>query len=447
MKLLCPTDFSKPAAEAADVAAALAAKQNLALQLVYCAAEWVAAAELPLTDPHDEVAPHHLAAEAKRLAATGTEVKTTVLRGTVNREIAAAAREDTEMIVMGSTGKGAAERWLIGSVAERVAESATVPTLVVRRAEPLLAWLRGDRPLRVLCGVDFTVSADAAIAAVKQLMKLGAIQLEAAYVARAEAAGVDSPLVTGEPSSEEVISLERDVWERLRDALGELPMQVHVRSAFGSSPFELVRMADDLEADLVVVGAHQQHGIKRLAGPSFSRGVLHHASTNVLCVPLASYKPEFRPVKVGRVLVATDFSTDGNEAIRHACGLLPAGGGLRILHVCGRPSTGIDPLVAARVYFDKSLETSKAVTEAEQRMQGLVPPQLATSGITLTTEAVDHDDVPAAICEAAERFGADVICMASRGHSPVAAALLGSTVQRVIALSHRPVFVVTPPPL
>lgn len=444
MQILCPTDFSRPAAAAADVAVAIAAKRQAALKLVYCAADWVAAAELPLTDPADLAAPQQLDDEARRLGSSGVAVSTAILRGSSSREITNAARDDAGMIVMGSTGKGAAERWLVGSVAERVAESAPVPTLVVRRAEPLLAWLLQGRPLRILCGVDFTGAADAAVAVVKQLIQLGPVEVEAAYVPRAEDVGKEPAPEEPDTVPEEIVSLERDVWERLHDALGDMPIEVHVRSAFGSPAFEFVRVADERKADLVVVGTHQRHGLSRLAAPSFSRGVLHHAASNVLCVPQNPRGVELPTPVVRRVLVATDLSPAGNEAMRHAYSLLPSGGTLRVIHVCPAPSSGIDPLTAARVYFDRSLESAKIVEDAEQRLEAIIPRKLATSTVTTTCEAVVADDVASSICEAAERFRADVICMGTKGRSPAAAAVMGSLVQSVIARSHRPVLVVPP---
>lgn len=445
MKLLCPIDFSEPAAQAADVAAALATKRGLPLQIVYCAADWVMSAEIPVIDPQDQAAPEKLEAEAKRLAATGADVKSAMLMGTVHRQIATAAEDATEMIVMGSVGMGAAERWLVGSVAERVAESAPVPTLVVRNAEPLLAWLHEGRPLRVLCGVDFTVSADAAIAAVKQLMNMGPLELEAAYVSPAEELETASTLSASGVESEKMVSLERDVWERLQGLLGGLPAKVHVRGASGNSAFEFVRLADERKADLVILGTHQRHGLKRLSAPSFSRSVLHHTVANVLCVPVSAYKPEFRVPTIHRVLVATDFSEFGDAAIRHAYSLLPSGGSLQILHVCHSPTPGLQPLVAARVYFEHSMTASKLTAEAEEKLKTLIPRQLATAGVTTSVRAVQHDEVPAAICECAELFGADVICVGSSGHSAAATILLGSQVQDLISRSHRPVLVVPPP--
>ena len=44
--------------------------------------------------------------------------------------------------------------WAVGSVAERVAQASPVPVLVVRVAERLLTWLRGQRALNAMTGVD-----------------------------------------------------------------------------------------------------------------------------------------------------------------------------------------------------------------------------------------------------------------------------------------------------
>jgi nucleotide-binding universal stress UspA family protein len=442
MNLLCPTDFSKAATDAADVAAALAVKRKLPLKLVYCAASSLDV-EIPIVCAEDRVAPKHLEAEERRLAASGARVASSIVVGVDHDEIVRAAEGDTELIVMGSTGQGGADRWLLGSVSERVAGSATVPTLVVRSAPALLTWLRESRPIRVLCAVDFSLSADAAVAAVKQLMSLGPIELEAAYVTNAEdLADTDSP---GDVSSKKRESLERDVWERLHHVLGCPVVKVHIQGSSGKPAFDFVRLADDLKADLVVLGTHQRRGLKRLTSPSFSRKVLKHANANVLCVPLSSYKPEFDAPKVGRVLVATDLSEAGDAVIRHACSLLPKGGALQLLHVCPAPTAGIDPFIAARVYFEHSMRSSKATAAAEEKLYATAPRQLATGDVDMTVRAVEHDSVAGAICASAEEFGADVICMGSGRHSAVAGMLLGSPVQEVIARSRRPVFVVPRP--
>jgi len=65
--------------------------------------------------------------------------------------------------------------------------------------------------------------------------------------------------------------------------------------------------------------------------------------------------------------------------------------------------------------------------------------------VTTSFEVLASDDPASAICEAAERFGADALCMGTKGRSLTGLVLLGSTVQAVLARAHRPVFVVPPP--
>ena len=437
MQILCATDFTKPALDAADVAAAIAKKLNLPLCLMHCGEDWIVMGELPVVEPDDTLAREKLAGEAQRLRAKGIEVTTEFHRGSAGLEVSASAgSRDTRMIVLGTMGKGVAEHFLTGSVAERAAATAPVPTLIVRDARPLLAWLRDGASLSVLCGVDFSVSSDAAVAAIKDLRALGTVDIGAAYI---------SPSLDQVETESAKTNLQRDVWERLHSVLGDVPVKVHVRSAAARPSHQLLRLAEEQKTELLVVGAHQRSGWSRLLKGSFSHTVVAHAGTNVLCVPLSSYTPEHRVPSIHRVLVATDFSERGNDAVLHAYSLVPAGGEIRLLHVCYTPSAGINPLIASEVYFDHTLTTAKAKEDAEAKMQTLVPELLATSGAATTSEVVVHHDIATAICEAADRFGADVICMGTKGHTRAGAALLGSTVQAVLARSHKSVFVVTPP--
>lgn len=437
MQILCATDFSQPAMAAADVAAALAKKLCLPLRLVHAAQDCIVMGDLPVVMPDDQPVREQLKNEAERLRATGIPVTEDLRHGSASFEIIdAAAEQPTQMIVLGSVGRGLAERWLVGSVAERVAESAAVPTLVVRQGELLLDWLQGDAALRLLCGVDFTASADAAIAALQPLVAQGQVEVAAAYV---------RPMADASAGHEPQDTRQRDVWERLHAILGDIPVKVHVHDVAGQPAAEFLHTADEQKSGLLVVGAHQRQGWQRLSAHSFSRHVLAHAVTNVLCVPAVLAAPDARVPEIRRVLVATDFTAVCMDALRHAHSLLPAGGAIHLVHVCHEPTSGINPVIASEVYFDHSLATAQARKEAEEKFKALAPSFPQVPGVAITSEVLTHHDFAAAICEAAERKGADVICMGARGRSRTGAALLGSTVQAVIARAHKPVFVVTPP--
>ncbi|HHC71819.1 MAG TPA: universal stress protein [Thiotrichales bacterium] len=53
----------------------------------------------------------------------------------------------------------------------------------------------------------------------------------------------------------------------------------------GTPKYEITRIADEQGADLIVIGSHGRHGIRRLLG-STANGVLHYATTDVLAVRL-----------------------------------------------------------------------------------------------------------------------------------------------------------------
>ena len=55
---------------------------------------------------------------------------------------------------------------------------------------------------------------------------------------------------------------------------------------FGNPGHDIVRLAQENNADLIVIGSHGRHGIKLLLG-STANAVLHHAQCDVLAVRLS----------------------------------------------------------------------------------------------------------------------------------------------------------------
>ena len=178
-----------------------------------------------------------------------------------------------------------------------------------------------------------------------------------------------------------------------------MPLKVHVRSVAGLPAAEFLHTADEQRSSLLVVGTHQRHGWQRLKAPSFSRNVLAHASTNVLCVPAATAAKEDRIPTIRRVLLATNFTEVCNEALRHAHSLLPSGGAIHIVHVCPEPTSVSNPISAAGVYFDQSVATAKEKEEARKKMHEQSRAWLRGSGGAITAElwAVFSTDAAVAV--------------------------------------------------
>ena len=78
-------------------------------------------------------------------------------------------------------------------------------------------------------------------------------------------------------------------------------------------------------------------------------------------------------------------------------------------------------------------------TNTGRSVVGTAVPSLRTD-----VPVIESGDPAPAICQAAEHFGADVICLGSPGRTVLAATFMGSVAQAVIAESPRPVLVVCP---
>jgi len=428
--IICGTDFSEPAQSAANVASVLAERLGTHLLLVHGVDE---RGDFPQTywPRFMAEARPRLGEEGGRLRQTGAEVREEVTTGICDEGVARfAERADAQLIVVGASGAGLLARALgIGSVAERIAETAWVPTLVVRDAAVLDAWLREERPLKIFVGADFTPTSEAALRWVEELTKIAPCEVTVGYIDRhAEERGEQAlHLPAGAPRAPEMQEmLTHDLREKARALYGRHEVHVHVLPAADRVDLRLIELAREANADLIVVGTHQWHGLSRLRHASVSRRVLHEAKMNVACVPghTLAHGANAQIPRVRRVLAATDLSTHGGHAVPYAFSMVESGGEVRVVHVV-KPAEPHERRLA--------------------RLRELIPAEAIERGIRADATIVENRDHAAGICEAADRFGADLICIGSHGHSGVLAAAMGSVAQEVIARSCRPVLVVRPP--
>lgn len=436
---LCGTDFSVQSTEATHVAAALAKKIGARLLLVHAVDDSGLGTSYPdVVETITQRDRERLDQEGSRLAATGCETAQELVLGSPARALTELAEhERAALIVVSSLGQIAPSRLLVGSVAERVAETASAPTLIVRQPAPLLDWTAGRRRLRVMVSVDFSQSSWDALAWLKAFSGLSSCELIVAHVswppAEANRLGLSGSMsfVDNPPFVRQV--LERDLQEKVTEVLGDAAVALRVIPGWGRTDHHLMDLAQEEKVDLIVLGSHQRQGLSRLRLGSVSRGILHHAPMNVAIVPagLRTATPRSIP-KIDRVLVSTDLSAAGNRAVPHAYSLLERGGTVQIVHVLAPPS--------GRASESTSCDAAKKETAAALRQ--LIPESAAERGLLTELELVVSSDPALAIHQAAERFGADVVCLSSHGKSGLSQALFGSVAQAVMKQTRRPVMVI-----
>jgi nucleotide-binding universal stress UspA family protein len=437
--IVCGTDFSTAAVEAVDVAAEMARRLNVRLILLHVQ-EFRG---LTVADPglfeqvvlknRDELHRH-----ADRLRKLGTKVEATILSGSVFNELVDTATEvNARFMVVGAVGHSVARRLLIGSVAERVAETSPVPTLVVRPGARLRSWIRGEHPLKVLVGYDFSAAGDAALKWLNEMQSLGACEICVVHLdgppEEARRSEYHGPVPLARNPEELQNLLERDLSERVAMYLAPEKVTITVQPGGEHIDAHLFEMAHRQQADFLLVGTHRRHGLGRLRFGSVSRMVLHHSPITVAVVPPTNGRKHLATPKLERVLVATDFSDSGNEAVGYGSAVLQRGGILELIHVIEPPGVSLDAQNKPR--------PAKGNPKLASQLHALVPMDLVER-FAIQEKIIESADAAAAIAQEAERFAADAICLGSHERTGQAKTFFGSVAQGVMSKSRRPVLIV-----
>lgn len=427
--IVCATDFSPHATAAAGVAAKLALRRAEKLLLVH--ATDVDTGRIATT------LKRRVESDAARLRESGAEVESVLLQGDRPAEaLLAYIREGAPtLVVVGSGTKGPIDRWALGSFSEKIAEASPVPTLVVRNPAAFETWDWMKSRLTILLSLDFTASSDVVLRWAREFQRLGPCDFVACHV-NFRVPTLDEATLAGAPQrNPDTLQdrIERDLRKKVRDQLGDDAVPMIVRPNFGDAGPAVVEIAAGKKAQLIAVGAHQRRGIHRFAQFSVSREILHQSAANVVCVPVTAnfdpheaHIPDFR-----RVLVATDFSELGNTAVPYACAACAIGGLVKIVHVAS-------PREARR------RDEIAWLSDLRAQLRELIPDETGARCRPPEVQVLKSKDVAGAICEEAERFGADVVCMASHGMG-ASRALHGSVTKAVLKQIRRPLLVVRRP--
>jgi universal stress protein A len=289
--------------------------------------------------------------------------------------------------------------------------------------------------LKVLLALDLYSTSDVVLRWAKQFRMGGPCDLVACHVnwrmPTEKEAGTPQGRAVNPPPLQS--RLERELRKKIRDQIGDDTASVVVRPFFGDPGPCIVDIAEEQKVQVIAVGAHQRHGLGRLAQFSVSRELLHLAGMNVVCVPVtAKFDPrEAHIPEFHRVLVATDFSELGNAAVPFACAICCIGGLVRLVHA--------SPRLASKRKADAG-----AWTELRQQLRSLIPYETGARCQPPEVEVLVDRNPALALCDEAERFGADVVCLASHGLG-ASRALHGSTTKAVLKKIRRPLLVIRRP--
>lgn len=156
-RILVPHDFSPCAVNALRVAVELAGVHRAAITILHVSdlpenltADTVVSppgerSALPIADYTTRGAVQRLEAIAEPLRREGLSVLTKTVTGGIAEEILLAAKNDTDVLVLGTHGRTGLSHLLVGSVAEKIVRCASVPVVTVRSRSPEAAKTNEER--------------------------------------------------------------------------------------------------------------------------------------------------------------------------------------------------------------------------------------------------------------------------------------------------------------
>lgn len=299
---------------------------------------------------------------------------------------------------------------------------------------------------RIAVGIDFSEYSNVALEQATWLARTIGAELLLVHVGAPPLPGTVSLL----PSVEvwEAIVDQQDAEQAVRakslakrvESLG-VPATHHFVE--GDPAEELANVTEKEETELIVVGTHGLTGVQLFLLGSAAQGVLRRASCNVL----VARHSEHWDNGPRRILVATDFSDNAEEALRAAIEIAPDDAKIDVIH-CWQVPIPVAPPVA---HGTSSMSLATLATDleayAEKRGRELLEKH-ATNRLHLNFAAVAGSAAASILDYATREPGRyDLIVTGTHGRRGFRRFFLGSVAEKVVRHAPCSVLVVHSPPV
>lgn len=220
------------------------------------------------------------------------------------------------------------------------------------------------------------------------------------------------------------------ICRRLREEYApEIPVEVEYHVREGEPAAQLLRMAERMHPDLLVVGTHGRTGLSWLLAGSVATTIVRRAR----CPVLAYHRPEEprRLEEIREILHPTDFSPGTEHSLSVARSMArDLGARLVLMHVipygvyASDMTVAVDPAV-----YREALEQERRMVEG---------PDLKYPVATRLAQG----DAAEEILQAAHEIDGGLIVMGTHGRTGLSRLLMGSVTERVVTRSSCPVLAV-----
>jgi nucleotide-binding universal stress UspA family protein len=278
---------------------------------------------------------------------------------------------------------------------------------------------------RILMATDFTEASEPALEYAQMLAKRFSSRLVLLHVVDLSIATHSEAAVVGRPIAE-MRQAGIENMECAIIAMRKAGVNVTHQILESHNPPEvIVRLADQIKANLIVLGTHARHGLNRFIMGSCAEGVIRHANCPVLTVGPHAKKPNG---SFSQIVFATDL---GHDAATKAAVALTIGEDSNArIHLC----------YALEGTVTNMARTLESELKSEEALRKLVP-----RGVYERCEtdcAVDHADAAPHILQLAQNTHADLIVMGARRSPHWFGTLSEGIVGRVLSRAESPVMTV-----
>ncbi|MFO0689960.1 MAG: universal stress protein [Myxococcota bacterium] len=309
-----------------------------------------------------------------------------------------------------------------------------------------------DAPVRtVFCATDFSATADLALAHAEALARRHAARLLVAHVVEPWPSTTVTPIAVVDDTERILRAAASRRLEALVAPLAARGLDVATRVVTGGPGHEAVGLAQEVGADVIVVGTHGRSGIAHLVYGSTAEYVVRRSPLPVLTVHPHDPGPQPRPQTM---VLPSDLSPGAERALEAAVRLFPAlGPGEGAAAGSGAPGSARARIVLLHVdevarYFEPyGEEVIPAYFDWEERRKevarGLeaVAERLRRAGFEVEARVTAGSPVQM-VCDVARDEHAGLIALGTHGHSAILNFLMGRTAQRVVQHAPCPVLTV-----
>jgi nucleotide-binding universal stress UspA family protein len=294
--VLCPVDFSECSAPSLAHAGRLARSHRARLVVLHVIPPlpaaihqgtgfpWVTNPEA-LAQVQRKRAQDELDRLVEPLRGEGVPIETRVVEGDTVRSIRTEAEAlPADLVVVGTHGQGGFERLVLGSVADKVIR--TVPCAVLAVGKEIDRADPGSGFRRILCAMDLTASSVHTLAAALALAQESQATVTLLHVLEGVPPSESPYFPAASPAFAALYGDARDhALTLLRKSVPDEARRLVVERVEAGTPWrEVVRVADETRADLVVVGAHARRGLGPILLGSTSSQVVRHVACPTLVV-------------------------------------------------------------------------------------------------------------------------------------------------------------------